>query len=60
MIHQKEFTFSSPADGILLEGTYIFPEMPRGIVQFVHGMAEVTMSVAQIGSKGEINDMLCH
>lgn len=39
-IHQKDFTFISPSDGITLEGTYIYPENPKGLVQFLHGMAE--------------------
>lgn len=39
-ILQKDFTFASPVDGISLEGTYIYPENPIGIVQFLHGMAE--------------------
>lgn len=39
-VTQKDFTFTSPADGIELEGTYIFPQNPKGVVQFVHGMAE--------------------
>lgn len=39
-IRQKDFSFRSPADGITLEGTYIYPESPKGIVQLVHGMAE--------------------
>ncbi|MBQ7779413.1 MAG: alpha/beta fold hydrolase [Clostridia bacterium] len=37
---QQDFTFASPADGTPLEGTYIYPEDPKGIIQFVHGMAE--------------------
>lgn len=39
-IYQKAFSFSSPIDQIPLEGTYIYPDAPVGIVQFVHGMAE--------------------
>lgn len=39
-IHQEEFSFLSPIDGISLQGTYIYPDAPKGIVQFVHGMAE--------------------
>lgn len=39
-VHQKDFNFPSPADGIMLEGTYIYPDTPKGIVQLVHGMAE--------------------
>ncbi len=39
-ILQKDFSFTSPADGIALEGTFIHPEKPIGIVQFLHGMAE--------------------
>ncbi len=39
-VQRKDFSFLSPADGISLEGTYIYPENPKGIVQFVHGMAE--------------------
>lgn len=39
-VHQKDFSFRSPIDDIALEGTYIYPEQPIGIVQFIHGMAE--------------------
>lgn len=39
-ILQKDFSFVSPADGITLEGTCIYPENPIGILQFLHGMAE--------------------
>lgn len=39
-VQQKDFSFTSPADGIALEGTYIYPEDPIGILQFLHGMAE--------------------
>jgi alpha-beta hydrolase superfamily lysophospholipase len=39
-ILQKDFAFRSPIDGCELEGTYIYPEKPIGIVQFLHGMAE--------------------
>ncbi len=39
-ILQKEFSFRSPVDQIALEGTYIYPENPIGILQFLHGMAE--------------------
>ena len=39
-IRREEFRFASPADGAALEGTYLFPEDVRGIVQIVHGMAE--------------------
>lgn len=39
-MHQQDFTFTSPADGISLAGTYIYPDSPKGIVQFLHGMAE--------------------
>lgn len=39
-IQRTDFTFQSPADGISLEGTYLIPDAPKGVVQFVHGMAE--------------------
>lgn len=40
MVKQKDFHFPSPADGISLEGTYLYPDAPKGVVQFLHGMAE--------------------
>ncbi len=39
-IQREEFSFSSPVDGVTLHGTYLYPENPKGVVQFVHGMAE--------------------
>ena len=42
MTHQTEiFHLNSDADGLLLEGTLVFPSgAPKGIVQISHGMAE--------------------
>ena len=39
-LHQKDFSFRSSTDDTLLEGTYIYPDEPIGILQFIHGMAE--------------------
>ena len=39
-VFQKDFTLISPADGIALEATCIYPEKPIAILQFLHGMAE--------------------
>ncbi|PWM41801.1 MAG: alpha/beta hydrolase [Clostridiales bacterium] len=39
-VQREDFTFHSPADQLVLECTAIYPAQPRGIVQFVHGMAE--------------------
>ncbi len=39
-IRREDFSFTSPVDGVALQGTYLFPDEPKGIVQFVHGMAE--------------------
>ncbi len=37
---REDFQFRSPADGYRIEGTFLIPENPRGILQIVHGMAE--------------------
>ncbi len=66
-IHQENFTFHSSADGIALQGTYIYPDAPRGIVQFLHGMAEhraryfgVMTALAEAGYAAVIHDHRGH
>ena len=39
-MHRQTFTLSSPANGYTLHGTFIYPDSPKGVVQFLHGMAE--------------------
>ena len=39
-MNRQDFSFSSPADGTVLHGTYIYPDSPKGVVQLLHGMAE--------------------
>ncbi|MBQ8600381.1 MAG: alpha/beta fold hydrolase [Clostridia bacterium] len=66
-IHQENFLLNSPVDGIALQGTYIYPDAPRGIVQFVHGMAEhrgryfgVMTALAEAGFAAVIHDHRGH
>ena len=39
-IQREDFSLVSPVDGVALQGTYWYPQNPKGVVQFVHGMAE--------------------
>lgn len=40
MIHHETFSLNSSVDGVCLQGIYIYPDAPKGVVQFLHGMAE--------------------